>query len=84
MPDAVARALEIHLETLQETAKPDSETEVAPREPLTSANGHSQHGENEQLAMLKTTGNLCPECGCNTLVNEEGCRKCYNCGHSEC
>ncbi len=29
-------------------------------------------------------GDLCPECGQAALVNEEGCRKCYSCGFSEC
>jgi ribonucleoside-diphosphate reductase alpha chain len=29
-------------------------------------------------------GDLCPECGAPALVNEEGCRKCYGCGFSEC
>lgn len=29
-------------------------------------------------------GDLCPECGEAAIVNEEGCRKCYACGHSEC
>ena len=29
-------------------------------------------------------GDLCPECGEASVVNEEGCRKCYNCGFSEC
>jgi ribonucleoside-diphosphate reductase alpha chain len=29
-------------------------------------------------------GDLCPECGAATLVAEEGCRKCYTCGYSEC
>lgn len=29
-------------------------------------------------------GDLCPECGAAALVNEEGCRKCYRCGFSEC
>ncbi|MFW6068742.1 MAG: ribonucleoside-diphosphate reductase, adenosylcobalamin-dependent, partial [Chloroflexota bacterium] len=29
-------------------------------------------------------GDLCPECGEAALVNEEGCRKCYACGYSEC
>ncbi|HSB90508.1 MAG TPA: adenosylcobalamin-dependent ribonucleoside-diphosphate reductase [Anaerolineales bacterium] len=35
-----------------------------------------------QLPMA--VGDLCPECGCATLVAEEGCRKCYTCGYSEC
>jgi ribonucleoside-diphosphate reductase alpha chain len=29
-------------------------------------------------------GDLCPECGQAAVVNEEGCRKCYSCGYSEC
>ena len=27
---------------------------------------------------------ICPMCGAATLAYEEGCRKCYACGHSEC
>lgn len=27
---------------------------------------------------------LCPECGGGSLAYEEGCRKCYSCGYSEC
>lgn len=45
-----------------------------------SGNGHRQL----PLPLAQPTGNLCPRCGCNTLVNEEGCRKCHACGHSEC
>jgi ribonucleoside-diphosphate reductase alpha chain len=39
-----------------------------------------------QLSTHSSTaiGDLCPECGEGTLVNEEGCRKCYTCGYSEC
>jgi ribonucleoside-diphosphate reductase alpha chain len=31
-------------------------------------------------------GDLCPECGQASVINEEGCRKCYapGCGYSEC
>ncbi|MGE5042212.1 MAG: adenosylcobalamin-dependent ribonucleoside-diphosphate reductase [Candidatus Levyibacteriota bacterium] len=27
---------------------------------------------------------VCPECGVASFVHEEGCVKCYSCGHSEC
>lgn len=27
---------------------------------------------------------ICPECGSGSLAYEEGCRKCYGCGYSEC
>ncbi len=33
---------------------------------------------------LPKIGDLCPECGEAAVVNEEGCRKCYSCGYSEC
>ena len=87
LPDAVARALEMHLEALEaeqeEVDKPASGTDSN-----TSNNGNEAHVEDAtpplSLTHLSVTGNLCPKCGCNTLVYEEGCRKCYSCGHSEC
>ncbi len=33
---------------------------------------------------LPIVGDLCPDCGTPSLVNEEGCRKCNSCGYSEC
>ncbi|MBV9257872.1 MAG: adenosylcobalamin-dependent ribonucleoside-diphosphate reductase, partial [Ktedonobacteraceae bacterium] len=84
LPDAVARALELHMESIN----PPKEVETAQ-----SGNSHA-HGDGNgehtgainplNLSQLTVTGNLCPECGCNTMVYEEGCRKCYSCGHSEC
>lgn len=32
----------------------------------------------------KLTADICPSCGKASLVYEEGCAKCYSCGHSEC
>ncbi|MEW5718272.1 MAG: ribonucleotide reductase N-terminal alpha domain-containing protein [Chloroflexota bacterium] len=37
----------------------------------------------KQIPLFKV-GDLCPECGQASFVNEEGCRKCYACGYSEC
>ncbi len=38
------------------------------------------------VASTSSTGlfDLCPECGSGTLAYEEGCKKCYACGYSEC
>ncbi len=89
LPDAVARALQLHLETLQaeaeqKTANEAQETPAVPEQTSNGhANGHSTDGVLISTSPLKVTGNLCPECG-NTMVYEEGCRKCYSCGHSEC
>jgi len=92
LPDAVARALEMHLESLE---KQDAEQQAA--DPLHSPDGtDAANGASVvinaltsttsplSLSHLSVTGNLCPQCGCNTMVYEEGCRKCYSCGHSEC
>ncbi len=37
-----------------------------------------------QTQIPMQVGDLCPECGAAAVVNEEGCRKCYSCGYSEC
>jgi ribonucleoside-diphosphate reductase alpha chain len=44
--------------------------------------GGSHHVESEGAKMK--IGDICPECGEAAVVNEEGCRKCYACGFSEC
>jgi ribonucleoside-diphosphate reductase alpha chain len=43
-----------------------------------------QRGNTPSGQLALKVGDLCPECGEAALVNEEGCRKCYACGHSEC
>ncbi len=86
LPDAVARALELHMESLQK-AQEAGENGPATNATSNNHNGHDEHSSPTvpmKLGQLKVTGNLCPECGCNTMVYEEGCRKCYSCGHSEC
>jgi ribonucleoside-diphosphate reductase alpha chain len=47
---------------------------------------HVERGSesNAKQMQLFEVGDLCPQCGEASLVNEEGCRKCYSCGHSEC
>jgi ribonucleoside-diphosphate reductase alpha chain len=42
------------------------------------------NGQGPLLDARLKFGDLCPECGEAALVNEEGCQKCYACGHSEC
>ncbi len=37
-----------------------------------------------QPALPAFRGDLCPECGAASVVQEEGCRKCYSCGYSQC
>jgi intein/homing endonuclease len=80
LPDAVARALELHIEATQTDG--DEAATHNGHDPL---NNHSQQiSTSVNLQPLKVTGNLCSQCGCNTMVYEEGCKKCYSCGYSEC
>jgi len=46
----------------------------------------SINGGSVPLAADTSTGlyDICPECGGGSLAYEEGCRKCYSCGYSEC
>ena len=36
------------------------------------------------FSQVEKPGDICPSCGASALVYEEGCSKCYACGHSEC
>jgi len=93
LPDAVARVLEQHMDMLRAKEEVGEQTsESNKQEDASTKNGHSNGVVNDSddgpstlsLSNLSVTGNLCPQCGCNTMVYEEGCRKCYSCGHSEC
>ncbi len=88
LPDAVGRALELHIAQLtgavvDEDAPDLDSAAIAP----SAANGASTHAskpELGQLARFTTNGNLCPQCGNSTMYYEEGCKKCVSCGYSEC
>jgi ribonucleoside-diphosphate reductase alpha chain len=72
LPDGIAQALQ---EYLEHTGWKFQELTVEEVQAL------------EEISPPETwleVGDLCPECGLAALVNEEGCRKCYSCGYSEC
>ncbi|GAP62882.1 ribonucleoside-diphosphate reductase alpha chain [Ardenticatena maritima] len=78
LPDALARVLK---EDLQKHGAPVHET----------GNGNGSHAptpppsaEQPDLFRGVLNADICPDCGHASLVNEEGCRKCYSCGYSEC
>jgi len=83
LPDGVAQALADYVEQREQRLEQMSAAErsAEPHVP-TPGNGRA-HAHSEQLPLLKI-GDLCPECGQAAVVNEEGCRKCYACGYSEC
>jgi ribonucleoside-diphosphate reductase alpha chain len=69
LPDGVAQVLSEYLSK-------GEENQPLPR---LRENGHTSFSQ-KSLPI----GDLCPDCGEAGLVNEEGCRKCYSCGYSEC
>jgi ribonucleoside-diphosphate reductase alpha chain len=75
LPDGVSQALREYLDDTAEGS-------------LTHDWDNGHHPDKENLPSLEKplfkVGDLCPECGQAAVVNEEGCRKCYACGFSEC
>jgi ribonucleoside-diphosphate reductase alpha chain len=81
LPDGIGQVLDMYL---REKAGALPAMEEKP-----SGNGGHHTIEEEIAATLPPAsamkiGDLCPECGEAAVVNEEGCRKCYACGFSEC
>jgi ribonucleoside-diphosphate reductase alpha chain len=78
LPDGIGQVLDQYLRRKEGlhndaiAARPDQET------------GHSIETESESVGQPIRIGDLCPDCGEAAVVNEEGCRKCYACGYSEC
>lgn len=80
LPDGIGQALDMYLRE-KAGALPGIEEKK---------NGNGGHTIEEEAAAETAIfqpmkiGDLCPECGEAAVVNEEGCRKCYACGYSEC
>ena len=85
-PDGVAQVLEEYLQQRSERL------ENGPEQPdphQGNGNGNGRHLSDTDVPRplsqpMLQIGDLCPECGEASFVNEEGCRKCYSCGYSEC
>jgi len=69
LPDGIGQILDQYL---------NEKNGVVTEEVKSNGNGHEAHAHTMKI------GDICPECGEAAVVNEEGCRKCYACGFSEC
>jgi ribonucleoside-diphosphate reductase alpha chain len=78
LPDGIGQVLDQYLRQKEGLAN----DAVADRQDIKA--GHAIEAEVEALIQSNRIGDLCPECGEAAVVNEEGCRKCYACGYSEC
>jgi ribonucleoside-diphosphate reductase alpha chain len=84
LPDGVSQVLAEYLDETEHEHDAVEDTHSTP-----SGNGYRLASENarqtaEPGQLPLKIGDLCPECGQAAVVNEEGCRKCYACGYSEC
>jgi ribonucleoside-diphosphate reductase alpha chain len=80
LPDGVAKVVG---EYIEETAH--EHPDEAPFTPVGPTNGKTDHAEDKPKKVdIQKVGDMCPECGHASVINEEGCRKCYNCAYSEC
>ncbi len=83
LPDGIAQVLREYLDETSDAEEhyvPLPEGRATAPQPLLKGAATTTPPQ----AQLTLIGDLCPECGEASLVNEEGCRKCYNCGYSEC
>jgi ribonucleoside-diphosphate reductase alpha chain len=82
--------------TLPESEPSQGEETGSDEAAYTNGNGHGGNGQMQMLSLhvdaevaspaapSTSLFDICPECGSATLAYEEGCQKCYSCGHSEC
>jgi ribonucleoside-diphosphate reductase alpha chain len=97
LPDGIGQVLDMYLREKAGALPVMEDKRSSPDEGKMNGNGGMGHKIEEEAeaeaAALQTTseaalwvkiGDLCPECGEAALVNEEGCKKCYACGYSQC
>ena len=88
LPDAIAKVLMTHVRT--GSAQPTNGVSNG------VTNGHVEHVDQTDISEApddaakqlqleaRESYDICPDCGVMALAYEEGCKKCYSCGYSEC
>lgn len=87
LPDAVAKVLSMHYGFNGEIKKSNGVSHTAEEEApeLVTATTQPSLIQQPLVEVPKSTSfDICSNCGEATLVHEEGCKKCYGCGYSEC
>ncbi len=68
---------------------PAPETHISAEEHASAEEAHpvaqlTLEGKMEAASTNTSLYDICPECGVSAFAYEDGCKKCYSCGHSEC
>jgi len=87
LPDAVAKVLSMHYDFNGEVKKSNgvNNHEIKEEAPKLVTATTQPSLIQPLIAVPKSTSfDICSSCGEATLVHEEGCKKCYGCGYSEC
>ncbi|GIW64415.1 MAG: ribonucleotide-diphosphate reductase subunit alpha [Patescibacteria group bacterium] len=78
LPDAIAKVLAMHYGLNGETKPPKQEApKLVETTTQPTINTVMDNDDNKIF-------DICPSCGEASFVHEEGCKKCYSCGYSEC
>ncbi len=83
LPDGVSQTLDQYLQDTEEAAEAAAGAPT-PAAPKAAAQPEAKGAGPLEAPAFAAVGELCPECGHSTLINEEGCKKCYTCSYSEC
>jgi ribonucleoside-diphosphate reductase alpha chain len=84
LPDGVGQVIAMYLrekDGLADDSPGEKSNGNGGRTKASAAPGEEDQNQAEHTLKI---GDLCPDCGEAAVVNEEGCRKCYACGYSEC
>jgi len=88
LPDGLAQVLAEYIENrvdrLSNEIPPSVDQLIEGGKPIPTDIGEQVDWLKKHEMSPMRIGDHCPECGQAALINEEGCRKCYACGYSEC
>ncbi len=94
LPDAIAKALALHFGFNDENHHAERSEASHRGDPsvasLPQDDAKRQNSKNSNETMEQSNNgshslfDICPSCGTASFAYEEGCKKCYSCGYSEC
>ena len=84
LPDGISQVLQQYLKIRQEVIDAEAFDQQGGTQTGRDLDVEVKKPEPAPGQQFLKIGDLCPECGAAAFISEEGCRKCYACGYSEC